>query len=130
MTKRIKLTQGRFSLIDDSDYERVSKHKWCVYRNRNVLYSQSRIDGKVISMHQFILGKTDGLEIDHINRDGLDNRNTSSGFCGVYRVRNKWRAMIRPNGKRFHLGYFDELNDAVEAYRAAAQKLMPLQWKE
>ena len=63
MTKRIKLTQGRFSLIDDSDYERVSKHKWCVYRNRNVLYSQSRIDGKVISMHQFILGKTEVLKL-------------------------------------------------------------------
>ncbi len=83
-------------------------------------------------------------QIDHINRNRSDNRianlrdvshkqnqqnkskqsNNKSGYPGVswYKRYSKWRARIRHNQKLIHLGYFDDLEDAVAA-RKAAEKL-------
>ena len=33
--KRIPLTQNKFAIIDNEDYEELSKHKWYAYKNRN-----------------------------------------------------------------------------------------------
>jgi hypothetical protein len=83
--------------------------------------------------------------IDHINHNGLDNRkanlrpatpaenaryarypkiNTSSKYRGVWYDRkrpHKWRASIRVNRKRKHLGYFKNETDAAKAYDRAAK---------
>lgn len=143
MTKQIPLTQGKFALVDDEDYEELSKHKWYAYKHGRTFYASRNVhnNGKQTSirMHRQILGLIpgDGKECDHINRDGLDNRranlriagrtinvrnhrrliNNSSGFNGVhwYARHNKWEAYIDVDGKRVHLGNYDEIEDAVEA---------------
>ena len=83
--------------------------------------------------------------IDHINRNGFDNRienlrevtqkqntenrllnkNNTSGFKGVSwsNVANKWRARIWNNRKEIFLGLYDEKNDAVNAYKNASKKI-------
>jgi len=82
--------------------------------------------------------------IDHINRDGFDNKlsnlreitqkqnsenrllnkNNTSGFKGVSwsKNNNKWRARIWNNKKEIFLGFFDEKIDAVNSYIEAARK--------
>lgn len=87
----------------------------------------------------------EGLEVDHINRDRLDNQrqnlrvvtrqqnaqwrqglpNSTSRFKGVglYKRRNIWRAYIKTNGKIIHLGYFDSEEDAARAYDTSAKRL-------
>lgn len=83
-------------------------------------------------------------ELDHENLDRSDNRignlrkgkswqqhcynrkvraDSSSGIKGVYAVRGRWRATITENGKRRHLGYFDNKEDAADAYRVVAIRL-------
>ena len=103
-------------------------------------YLTVHLFGKKVYCHRLIWVYMTGEEppsmIDHINRDGTDNRwsnlrdgtnvnrlnlsryrNNKSGAPGVYRAsdREKWRAVVRKNGKDFRLGYFSELSDAEKA---------------
>ena len=96
-------------------------------------------------MHREILKAPDGIYVDHINRNGLDNRKanlrlatrqqnarntpktrrtTHSKYTGVsLRARHgKWCATIFANGRNTHLGHFDNQLDAAKAYDKAAKK--------
>lgn len=52
------------------------------------------------------------------------SRANTSGFKGVTWTPfcNRWRALLRTNGKRQHLGYFDRIEDAVAAYERAVNQ--------
>lgn len=95
--KTIQLTRNQVALVDDCDYDKVSKYTWCAMKRERadgsiVYYAKSTICGNrkkiFIVMHRFILGLTDPkIIVDHINRNGIDNtrRNlrlaTSSQNC-------------------------------------------------
>jgi len=145
--KIIPLSQGKFALVDDEDFEELSKHKWYACKNRNTYYARrgTRINGKVklIRMHQQLLGQKSGLVIDHHDGDGLNNqrhnikhvtqrenlqnrhRNTSSKYPGVCwnKQMEKWHASIHINGKRKYLGLYPNEYEAYLAYRNAEMSL-------
>jgi hypothetical protein len=47
---------------------------------------------------------------------------TKSGFKGVRKKHNRWRAEISFNNKTIHLGVYDNILDAALAYDNAAKK--------
>ena len=51
------------------------------------------------------------------SRKPRKRRNSTSGFTGIYRysAHKKFEVYIGVNGKKIHLGYFNNLKDAVEA---------------
>jgi hypothetical protein len=139
--KTIPLTQNKFAIVDDEDYEILKNIKWHAQVSKNnTWYAKSRIDRKVVAMHRFICKPSGEYQIDHINGDGLDNRKSNlraclnsqntlnrkmsskntSGFKGVHKSRDRFRACIRANGKRFHLGYYKSPELAAVAYDDAA----------
>jgi len=148
--KHIPLTQGKFAIVDDIDFEWLSKYKWCAYKGGNTFYA-SRLyyrDGKrtTISMHREILGlkHDDPRQTDHQNRNGLHNwrdnlracntsqnkqngnpyRKSSSKYKGVswHKGHCKWHAYIKADGHLIWLGYFTTEIEAAQAYDTAAKE--------
>lgn len=141
--KYLPLSQGYWTTIDDDDFERASKYKW---HYNNGYAKWAKIGSKAIFLHRFIINAPDGAQVDHINRDKLDNRKANlrlctntenaqnraswgnmTGYRGVYLsgpryVRSPFKAVIRINGKTTHLGYFKTAIEAAKAYNEAALK--------
>lgn len=125
------------ALVDASDKESISKYKWC-YNHGYAVYQKHRAKkASRITMHGLIMGKKKGYEIDHINRNKMDNRrcnlrfatrseNTiNKEFVGVsfYTRVGKWAVQIRKNGKRYWGGYFTDKKEALEQ-RTKMEKLL------
>ena len=125
--KQIKLTQNKFALVDNEDYEALKIFAWSYHVKG---YAQA---------NRMILNAPEGLQVDHINGNGLDNRrcnlrlvtnaqnamnrnkyekNLSSKYKGVSweKSRKKWRADIQLDVVRTWLGYFDNERHAALAY--------------
>lgn len=58
------------------------------------------------------------------NKNAKTSRNNSSGYQGVtlYKVTNKFRVNISINNKQIHLGYYNNLSDAVKIRKEAELK--------
>lgn len=134
--KTIPLSKGKVAVVDDRDFERLSKGTWYLHSNG---YAQGRLEGVRVYMHRAVLNLKDE-ECDHINRDKLDNRRANLrlctrrenqcnlpekpnklGFSGVtFRKQNqKYVARLRVNGRKVHLGTFDTPEEASAAYLSA-----------
>lgn len=149
--KQIELTKGKFTIVDDEDYEDLMKLKWHVnqggYAVRMIKHPTKSGKQVVLQMHRYLMGLTHGDQrhVDHIDVDRLNNtranlrictyvenaRNKSkpshntSGFKGVYAYYGgRWRAAISSGKRKYvHLGVFDTPEAAHAAYCQAADRL-------
>ena len=69
------------ALVDDEDFEFLSRYKWRVHHDESRMYVKCKINGKSVSMHILLLGKKDGLVIDHMDGNGLNNQRSNLRFC-------------------------------------------------
>lgn len=135
--REIQLTRGKVALVDDEDFELVSKYKWKYLHNkgRNTGYAQHSELGL---MHRFLLQPPRELLIDHVDKDGLNNsrgnlrlatrsqnamnrgkqRDNTSGYKGAYwdKRRGTWFSVTKINQKTIRIGDFPTALAAHEAY--------------
>lgn len=148
--KQIPLTKGMVALVDNEDFDNLSKYKWYAHESKKgQFYARYDAPGKKrILMHRYIMGIEDRkIQVDHINGDKLDNRkenlrvasnrqnsrnhsklksNNTSGFRGVCFVKRtgKYVAYVRDTeGKRKHLGSFTDAVSAAIAFDKAAKEI-------
>lgn len=112
-------------------------------------YARIGIDGSRYPAHRlawfYVYGRWPSKQIDHINRDRLDNRivnlreatdaenrqnmslsvTNTSGVKGVSwdKRRKKWFSKITHNYQQISLGFHDNINDAEKAYAEAKERL-------
>ena len=152
---RVPLSQGYVATVDAADAELIAGQKWSATvqlrsdGSVRAVYAQRRqvVNGikRPVLMHRVIAGETQGLEVDHIDGDGLNNTranlrlvsraqnahnrkpqaNTLTGLKGVAfdGRKGRWVARIMRDGKRFYLGYFDSADKAGAAYAEASARI-------
>jgi hypothetical protein len=139
--KNVPLTNGKYALVSDCDYEAVMQFKWCWSNNgRKTDYALRTKDG--IRMHRFIMQTPREQQVDHINGNGLDNRrenlkncshsenqrnrgannNNCLGIKGVVKKYHRYQAFINIKRKQYYLGTYKTIGQAQLAY--AIGKLM------
>lgn len=126
-------------LCDLEEWGNLKKYYWNLNSNGYVI---SVINGKSVPMHKIIMPDKKFEVVDHINRNKMDNRKdnlrytthmvnaqnrslssrNTSGHTGVYKVKNRWQATIRANGKMYFLGSFLTKEEAIVA-REKAEKI-------
>ena len=149
--RRIRLTQPKYAKVDPADYKRLRGYEWFAMKGTNSFYARGRVAGskgkkeKLTYLHQKIIEVPEGMVVDHINHDGMDNRranlraatraqnirnrkkfanSSGSKYKGIYwrKKTRRWEAMITFERKRIFLGCFRSEIDAARAYDAAAIK--------
>ena len=83
MSKTIPLTQGKVAIVDDADFDWLNQWKWYAIHRRSIWYAETRdrSTGRCIRMHRLITKVQPDLQVDHRNRDGLDNRRCNLRCC-------------------------------------------------
>lgn len=125
-------------------WTRYSNHRQAGYNQRGYIYIQ--IDGKPYPAHRlawlYMYGVWPTGMVDHINQNRRDNRITNlreasnqlnqynvskytnnTGVKGVCKYRNRYKSRITVHGKTHHLGVFDTIEEAEQAYLAAKRKV-------
>lgn len=145
--KRIELIgkygKGKFALVDDADYKRLSQLVWRVHATGYVVRG-TRKEGIYTThrIHREVLGDIPTkMFVDHINGNKLDNRRKNLRVCspqqntqnqrpktkhykGLVRRKNRltWMVKIKCNKKDIYLGDFKDSWEAAKAYNKAAKK--------
>lgn len=134
------LNGGQF-LFDLEDYNLIKQYCWSV-RNKNEYATSRDKNGKKIYLHRLLMNPPDGYAVDHINHIKYDNRksnlricthrenclnvppksNNTSGYKGISKSNNKYRARITINGKEISLGRFNTIDEAIKARKEAEEK--------
>lgn len=147
--KQIPLTQGKYVLVDDEDYDYLNQWKWYAYyaKKRDIWYvmrsgSRSIKPRRMILMHRVIMQAVKGEEIDHEDHNGLNNQrynlrkatrlqnsrnrkkqnNNTSGFKGVsFRTDNSNRPWVSYISDNHKLIHLGSYATAIEAAMAYDQ---------
>ena len=142
--RKIPLTQGKFAIVDDKDFDELSKHKW--YFDKYAIRTDYK-NNRIYMMHRVIINTPKGMDTDHVNGNKLDNRrnnlrvsnrsqnvannglrkNNTIGFKGVEFLKNRnfnkpWHARLTLNYRCISLGCFSTAIEAAQAYNRAALK--------
>ena len=82
MSKRIPLTQGKFAIVDDDDYEWLKQWKWCLSKSGYAVRGTNcKPKQKIVFMHRQIMNVLLGMQVDHKNHTRLDNRKSNLRLC-------------------------------------------------
>jgi hypothetical protein len=138
--KEIPLTQGKIALVDDWNYDWLSKYKWYADRHRQRYYARTNSIYKGAYMHRLIMKPSTGLEVDHLDKNGLNcqesnmrnctrsvnaqNQRDKGNYVGVYLDKRDGSifSSICVNYKTISLGRFTTREEAAIAYNTAALK--------
>lgn len=135
--------------VDWDDYDWIASRRWYLsatgYADGRTQGNGRKHRGELQKMHRAIMGCTrnDGVIIDHINHDVMDNRkcnlrrvtgklnqqnrgklnrNNTTGHRGTSFTGGRYVAQVMVDRKTIRLGRYSKLEDAIAARKAAEQK--------
>lgn len=137
-TVEIEFLNGEKALIDKEDLLLFAQFNWYVVDSHKTKYLKRNGVNKTIGFHGQLMNTPKGMDTDHINGNGLDNRkcnlrvvshlenqnnfkNAQSGkskyrYVHWCSTRGTWRARLTYKNKKHYIGQFD--NEAAAALAA------------
>lgn len=134
------------AIIDTDDLDRVlAFSRWNA--NWTAIANKYYVKGRGgILLHRFVMNAPRGVDIDHIHHNPLDCRkaelracshannlknrqqaqsNSVSGIRNVSWIpsKNRWRVCMESNGRKFHIGHFEDLEEAKRAAIEARRRI-------
>jgi hypothetical protein len=73
----IELSKGQHTIVDEEDLDIINQHSWYAHWQGNNFYAASRTGGAFLYLHRVLMEPEDGMVVDHINRNSLDNRRSN-----------------------------------------------------
>ena len=135
-TKTIELSYGRKALVNEQDYDEISKYKWFAYRRKGHWFAARWDYGTLIFMQDEIAKPAEGWVVRHAEQHRtLDNRRENlvhykietveqrpqRPYRGVSEVKlvdgtSRYVARIKYEGKTITLGRFTDPVEAAKVY--------------
>ena len=122
-----KKANGKSVKVDDDDY---NKYNHLVWHLSDTGYAVRRNNGETIRLHRLIMNCPEGMVVDHLNGNTLDNRkcnlrictqlentrnrHNTKGYC-YDKTRNKY--IVRYRDKFY--GRYNTKEEAIRAYQLA-----------
>lgn len=108
-------------LVDDDDYDRLSKYRWYGFHHRNTSYAKrmlSKSSKKMVMMHRDIMNITESsVFIDHKDGNGLNNQKSNLRICTARQnVQNQSKQKTRATSSRYKDVGFDKARNRWRAY--------------
>lgn len=146
-TYMIPVYGGHVAIVDREDFERFGNLRWHRSCKGYAARAEKKPEGgyRTVFMHRMILCPAEGMFVDHINGNKLDNRKANlrqasnaencraarnrvkhkNLYRGVYwkQANRKWEASVTVDGKRTYLGLFHTAEQARDARNIAAKRL-------
>lgn len=135
---------GEF-IVDENDVQKIRYHKWRQDTNGRIITGNCTNKNPRRELSRFLLDVDDERVVDHRDGNVKNNRrsnlractfqenaknvssvsNNTSGYIGVHwdSERNKWAPEIRDENRRWHLGRFSNIEEAVYARFCAEEEL-------
>jgi hypothetical protein len=142
----VPLTRGYEAVIEASDVDLIEGVNWGALVLPHTVYA-TRTDrstgvAKFVYLHRVLMGNPKGVQIDHIDRNGLNNlrsnlrvatqsinnynqkrglRNTSGAVGVDWRAdKNKWRVRVSTK----FIGHFDTFDEALASRKSALKQIL------
>jgi hypothetical protein len=140
--KELRLSKEETVLLDNEDFLRISKYTWelvCGYASRMQKLSSGK--WKRIILHREVINAPNGKEVDHIDRNKLNNQKSNlrlanrfinnrnfplrcdnkSGYAGVCwnNERKGWTVYVG----RKRIGIYKDKNEAIQERKKAVLRL-------
>src|SRR3990172_9533191 len=110
MSREIPVSKGQIAIVDDDWYGLLTKWKWGCFGKlggNKPIYAARREtvtpgNSRLLLMHYQILPRIAGLQVDHINGNGLDNRMENLRYCTTHE--NNCNTKRHKDGESRHKG--------------------------
>lgn len=108
----VPLTRGLVALVDDTDYDQVSRFSWCATRVGRRFYAvrteQRGGRRRTVLMHRWLMTPPAHLEVDHRNGNGLDNRRENLRIATSSQNKANRKVRLESKTSRYHGVHWDK----------------------